>query len=104
MSSAIVAWVFGVFDGIAGHPERKQRLDLRWAKRDRAHDDQVITFVDFRNSALYSPIAYTPQALGLGLGRVLRLPLLDAYYLGRLLNLVSGVALCYWTATRVPYG
>jgi uncharacterized membrane protein len=104
MSSAIVAWVFGVFDGIAGHPERKQSFDLLWARRDRGPDDQGITFVDFRNSALYSPIAYIPQALGLGLGRLLRLPLLDAYYLGRLLTLASGVVLCYWTATRLPYG
>ena len=55
-------------------------------------------FVDFRNSALYSPVVYVPQAVGLALGRLARMPLLDVYYLGRLLNLVASVALCYWTA------
>jgi uncharacterized membrane protein len=61
-------------------------------------------FPDFRNSALYSPIPYLPQALGLGLGRLLRLPLLDSYYLARLLNLLTCVALCYWACLRLPYG
>ena len=61
-------------------------------------------FVDFRNSALYSPVVYLPQAAGLALGRLLRMPLLDAYYLGRLLNLIAPALLCYWTALRLPYG
>lgn len=104
MSGAIVAWVFSLYDGIAGHPEKKQSLDTLETRRDARRDDPSIVFVDFRNSALYSPVAYTPQAVGLKLGRLLRLPLLDAYYLGRLLNLITAVGLCYWAAVRLPYG
>ena len=103
MRAAIPQWVNELFDDIAGHPETKQSLDRLRARRDASLDEHTV-FVDFRNSALYSPVAYLPQAAGLALGRWYGLPLLNAYYLGRLLNLATAVALCYWTVTRLPFG
>ena len=103
MRAAIPHWALTLLGDIYGHPDKKQTVDALKTRRDIA-DDPSIVFVDFRNSALYSPVVYVPQAVGLGLGRLLRMPLLDAYYLGRLLNLIASVALCYWTARRLPYG
>src|SRR5262245_57584495 len=104
MHAAIFKWVVTVQGDIPFHPEKKQTIKALTALRDARADDPSIMFVDFRNSALYSPVVYLPQSVGLRIGRMLRLPLLDAYYLGRLLNLMASVALCYWTARRLPYG
>ena len=104
MRTVIPHWALTLMGDIPGHPDKKQTLEAVKARRDARADDPSVMFVDFRNSALYSPVVYVPQAVGLGLGRLLRLPLLDAYYLGRLLNLMASVALCYWTAVRLPYG
>src|SRR5262245_60223348 len=104
MRAEIPHWALTLMGNIPGHPDTKQTVDALTARRDATANDRSIIFVDFRNSALYSPVVYVPQAVGLGVGRLLRLPLLDAYYLGRLLNLIASVALCYWTAVHVPYG
>src|SRR5262245_21775476 len=103
MRTVIPHWALTLLGDIYGHPDKKQTVDGLKTRRDIANDPSSV-FVDFRNSALYSPVVYVPQAVGLGLGRLLRMPLLDAYYLGRLLNLIASVALCYWTALRLPYG
>jgi uncharacterized membrane protein len=103
MRTVIPHWALTLMGDIPGHPDKKQTVDGLKAQRDARADDLSIMFVDFRNSALYSPVVYLPQAAGLGLGRLSRMPLLDAYYLGRLLNLIASVALCYWTALRLPY-
>jgi len=104
MRAVIPHWALTLMGNIPGHPDKKQTVDALKARRDAPANDPSIMFVDFRNSALYSPVVYVPQAVGLALGRLLRMPLLDAYYLGRLLNLIASVALCYWTALRLPYG
>lgn len=104
MRAAIFEWVVTVQGDLPFHPDKKQTIEALTALRDIRADDPSMVFVDFRNSALYSPLAYLPQSVGLGIGRALRLPILDAYYLGRLLNLMMSVALCYWTARRLPYG
>lgn len=44
-------------------------------------------FVAFSNTAIYSPIPYIPQAIGIGIGRTLDLSPLVLLYLGRLANL-----------------
>ena len=104
MRAVIPDWALTLTGDIPGHPDKKQTVDALTARRDAPANDPSIIFVDFRNSALYSPVVYVPQAVGLGVGRLLRMPLLDAYYLGRLLSLIASVALCYWTAVHLPYG
>jgi uncharacterized membrane protein len=105
VSVAVFRWVSALVDDLPFHPENKQTLGALISLRDVDSADRAVTFVDFRNSALYSPVAYVPQAVGLGVGRrLLGWPLLDSYYLARLLNLLSSVALCWWACSRLPYG
>lgn len=66
------------------------RTPLEAEKRD---------FFNFKNSAIYSPLGYLPQALGIGLGRLFRASLLGIFYLGRLFNLLIWLALT-WLAVR----
>jgi hypothetical protein len=51
---------------------------------------------DFPNTAQYGPIPYLPQALGLRLGCLFGLDLLDSYYLARGLAMVATLALGAW--------
>jgi uncharacterized membrane protein len=101
---AVWRWVTALVDEIPAHPEKKQSVSSLASLRDADATDPAVIFIDFRNTALYSPVAYVPQAIGLGLGRLLRWPLLDTYYVARLLNLLSSVALCWWAASQLPYG
>lgn len=97
-------WVEALVGDIPFHPERKQILRVLLSRVDREGGDAGAMFAHFPNTSLYSPLLYLPQAMGLWVGRMLQLPLLYAYYLGRLLNLVATVALCGWACHRMPYG
>lgn len=51
---------------------------------------------DFRNTVQYGPLPYLPQALGLRIGLLFDLSLLDSYYLARGLAMVTALALGIW--------
>ncbi len=53
-------------------------------------------------TAHYSPVAYLPQALGIGIGRVLGCPPLALLYLGRLFNLWLWIGLAYLSLRIAP--
>ena len=52
----------------------------------------------------YVPLAYSPAALALAIGRLLDLPLLVMFYLARLVNLLAGVVLCWIAVGITPMG
>jgi uncharacterized membrane protein len=65
----------------------------------RAQDRQFVT-----SDILYPPLSYLPQAIGVGLGRLLDFSWLQAMYTGRVGNLLIWLA-CVWLAIRViPLG
>jgi len=59
-------------------------------------------FFTFKNSAIYSPIGYLPQSLGLLLGRQLAFSLLGQFYLGRIFNVLIWIALTYTSIHLLP--
>jgi uncharacterized membrane protein len=61
-------------------------------------------FVDFRNTALYSPIPYLPAALGISIGHHLGLAPLVALYLGRLTVLLVTVTFVVLAVRITPIG
>ncbi len=92
----------------------RMATELRGAKRNHKADLQLVRsylrgrldsenrqFVEFL-SALYSPVPYVPQAVGVGLGRILHLPPLALLYLGRLANLACAAGLIYWSLRWIP--
>ena len=62
------------------------------------------TFLDFRNTALYSPVPYLPQATIIGMGRFLDLPPGTLLYLGRLAGLITAVTLTFLAIRTAPIG
>ena len=62
-------------------------------------DPQKRAFLSFSNTALYSPLAYLPQAAGIFLARTFSRSLLVLFYAARMANLLVSVAVT-WLAIR----
>ncbi len=76
--------------------------DMRDNLRMRASDD--LAFMTYSNTALYSPLTYTPQAAGILLGRILcRYPYVWAY-MGRIINMVTVGILLFLAIRIAPAG
>lgn len=54
--------------------------------------------------ARYGPVGYLPQAVGVGLGRLVGAPPLTCFYLARLANLLAAVALLFFAIRLAPFG
>lgn len=65
-------------------------------------DSEKLRFVDFRNTALYSPVGYLPQVLGAQISNVLGLPSLWQLYIGRLFNLLAFIVVLYFAIKLIP--
>lgn len=61
-----------------------------------------LTFVDFRNTAPFPPVAYLPHALAIALGRMLMLPPVVLLYLGRVAGLLTALTLVYVAIRITP--
>ncbi len=59
-------------------------------------------FVDFAGSAVYSPVAYLPQIVGISLGKLFDFSPLVLMYLGRICNLLTSVYLIYLAIKITP--
>lgn len=70
----------------------------------RARPDGPPVFLDFRNTAVYPPLAYAPQAVAIAAARLLGLSTLVAMYLGRLANLAAYLAVVGVAVRRWPRG
>jgi uncharacterized membrane protein len=60
------------------------------------------SIVNFENTAVYPPVAYIPQTLSVMLGKILHLPLMYGFYVGRLLNFLLWAVLLYIALTITP--
>jgi uncharacterized membrane protein len=58
----------------------------------------------FAGSAVYSPVSYAPESLGIYLARTLRLPIILYVYAGRLFNAVAFIAIVYFAIRFAPRG
>jgi hypothetical protein len=54
--------------------------------------------------ASYGPVGYLPQAVGVGLGRLVGAPPLTCFYLARLGNLFAALALLFFAIRLAPFG
>jgi len=91
-----------IWNEIPFHPEikatKKQFLktfNIPLKKREKQ-------FASFPNTALYSPIPYLPQALGIALGRAFHLSPIILIYLGRLPNLLVSVFATFFAIKIIP--
>lgn len=82
--------------------EKKQDISLLVHATDIGLNPQIAQFIGFYNTCLYSPVPYFPQALGISLGRMLDLPVLYIFYLGRIFNLLFYIVICTIAIRFVP--
>ena len=67
-------------------------------------DSKRVAPVHFEATAAYSPVAYVPQSIGVGSGRLLDLPLVADLFLGRLANLAVWIGLVVLALWLIPFG
>lgn len=60
-------------------------------------------FINFRNTALYSPICYLTQIPGMYIGNSLNLNPLAIFYLGRISNLLFFTLIIYFSIKIIPF-
>jgi len=65
-------------------------------------DERQTAFLFHPNTAMYLPVAYLPQAAGIGLGRSMGLPGLVILLLGRYVNLVFWLGMVYTAIRLMP--
>lgn len=58
--------------------------------------------MEFQNTALYAPVTYAPQVVGIAIGRLFGASTLGLLYLARIANLVAFLALTALVARRFP--
>lgn len=85
--------LIGPFMGLRHHSRKTTTVDEILDGFAIPLDRPRRRFVRFETSAVYTPIPYLPQTLGIGLGKALALGPLALLYLGRVANLVTSLLL-----------
>lgn len=62
------------------------------------------SLAQFTGAALYSPVAYAPQVVGIWVGRIVHLPPILIFYLARVANLILFSTLCFFAIKYLPFG
>lgn len=66
-------------------------------------NDNETVFINYPNTALYSPAAYIPQTFGILAGKIFKLPPILLFYLARLFNLITYCILGYYAIKSTPF-
>ncbi len=60
--------------------------------------------ITFSNTALYAPVSYLPQAVGIKVARTFTDNVSKIFYAGKAGNFLASVLLCIWAIFRMPFG
>lgn len=93
-----------VIDGIKkGWREKLTYRDFIKIK-DKKIDENDVSIPNMENVAVYSPIQYIPQALGMKIAKLFTDNLLIVLYAARILNLATCILLLYFAIKKMPFG
>lgn len=68
------------------------------------YSDKDTVFIDYPNTALYSPISYLPHALAIYVLKKLDVPVAYLYYGGRTLTFIFWLIAMFFVIVMMPYG
>jgi uncharacterized membrane protein len=87
-------------------PPVPRRFDSAQVKQSAVMDARRpgMAFADFPNVANYAPTLYAPGAAGLKIGQIAGLPRIHAFYAGRMVNALTGLALLASALLLLPFG
>lgn len=86
---------------IAGYPQHKYKIKKTW-EATKPQDDTKTEVYNFSSTSLYGPIAYLPQAFGVGIGKIFNASPVFLMYLGRLANLGAWIFLIALSIRLIP--
>ena len=69
----------------------------------KVKDSKTKKEMEFSNTAIYAPIIYAPQALGILIGNIFNAPILIKGLLGRLFNYILFLVLMYHSLKLLPF-
>jgi uncharacterized membrane protein len=90
------------FCEIANHQERRVNKSAMWEYFTRPFEREPEKFTNFWNTAIYSPVQYLPQLVGVGLGRAMGGSVLMCLYAGRAANLLCWAAMVFAAIRITP--
>lgn len=93
---------FVIWKDIPFHPESKTTKEQFSETFNISLQINKKLFASFPNTALYSPIPYLPQAIGIALGKAFYLSPIILMYLGRLTNLLISVYITFIAIKIIP--
>ncbi len=87
---------------LPGEPGEKASKTLIAAEFSRPHNAADRTDIHFENTALYSPLAYAPTSLGIGIARVFDASPVAMLYVGRLFTVLAWIGLTFLAIRLIP--
>jgi uncharacterized membrane protein len=84
------------------HPERKATLERFRESWEVSLQPSQEIFLGFPNTALYSPIPYLPQSIGIAIGKLFHASPLLLMYLGRVFAWMVATGITFWAIVRLP--
>lgn len=90
------------FRNLRFNPQAKTSSSSIWAKAAIPLQPDSLVFVDFPNTALYSPVVYAPQAATIFVLRQFDTPPLFIYYAARFVTLLCWLALVFLALRKLP--
>lgn len=88
--------------GIPFNPEGKQKPENIFSLFNLPLESNNRVFIAFPNTAVYSPIPYLPQIIGITLGKIIGLSPILLMYVGRICNLLVWLVLGYLAIKVTP--
>ncbi|WP_084639532.1 DUF2142 domain-containing protein [Geitlerinema sp. PCC 9228] len=95
-------YCFASWSELNFHPERKATLERFRESWQIPLQPSQKTFLGFSNTALYSPVPYLPQSIGITLGKFFHAPPLLLMYLGRVFAWMAATGITFWAIVRLP--
>jgi uncharacterized membrane protein len=90
------------FNDLKGNVHNKTSIKIIINELKRELKEPDTQFYSFSSSAVYSPIPYMPQTIGITLGRTFDAPPIILLYLARIFNLIFASLLCYLAVKNTP--
>lgn len=84
-------------------PASKYNIKKTYHALSIDQNDKKSIFYDFSGTALYPPVTYIPQAVGVGLARILDSPPIIMLYAGRLFNLIAWILIISLSIKLIPF-
>jgi len=89
-------------NNVAFHPENKQSIINILEAFHIPLERDIKKYTPFSNTAIYSPVPYIPQVIGISAGKIFDAPPVMLLYLGRVFNLIFSVFIISYSIRIIP--